>query len=238
VVDSFAAAHHGNAPVLVFVDSGGGFNTDTECVDGSRGNAATHLTRDVVPFMTSHFGVSTLPANWGIVGFSAGGTCAVDLTVMHSDVFGSFVDIAGDIGPNSGTKAQTVDRLFGGSIEAWKGFDPVTVMARHGHYHGVSGVFIISGGAFDARGQVVGANNDEGNAARTLCSAATANGIQCSIEVRAGKHDWPFAGRAFAAALPWMAARIGIPQADVSPGPPLPAAASAAIQASPRSGGR
>src|ERR1700757_5017703 len=30
----------GNTPVFVFVDSGGAFNIDTECVNGSRGNAA------------------------------------------------------------------------------------------------------------------------------------------------------------------------------------------------------
>ena len=101
-IDDFAAAHGGNAPVLVFVDSGGAFNNDTECVNGTRGNAADHLTKDVVPFMISNFGVSPDRANWGIVGWSMGGTCAVDLTVMHPDMFSAFEDIAGDLGPNSG----------------------------------------------------------------------------------------------------------------------------------------
>ena len=104
-VDDFAAAHGGNAPVLVFVDSGGAFNNDTECVNGTRGNAADHLTKDVVPYMISHFGVSADRSNWGVVGWSMGGTCAVDLTVMHPDMFSAFEDIAGDLGPNSGTKA-------------------------------------------------------------------------------------------------------------------------------------
>ena len=45
--DNFAATHGGNAPVLVFVYSGGAFHIDTECVNGSRGNAADHLTKDV-----------------------------------------------------------------------------------------------------------------------------------------------------------------------------------------------
>ena len=106
-VDDFAAAHGGNAPVLVFVDSGGGFNNDTECVNGTRGNAADHLT---------NFGVSPDRANWGVVGWSMGGTCAVDLTVMHPDMFSAFEDIAGDLGPNSGTKAQTIASLFGGTV--------------------------------------------------------------------------------------------------------------------------
>ena len=45
-IDKFAAAHGGNAPVFVFVDSGGAFNNDTECVNGPRGNAADHLTKE------------------------------------------------------------------------------------------------------------------------------------------------------------------------------------------------
>ena len=123
-IDDFAARHGGNAPVFVFVDSGGAFNNDTECVNGPRGNAADHLTKDVVPFMVSNFGVSVNRESWGIAGWSMGGTCAVDLTVMHPDMFSAFVDIAGDLGPNSGNKAQTIDRLFGGNTAAWAAFDP------------------------------------------------------------------------------------------------------------------
>ncbi|WP_255406331.1 alpha/beta hydrolase family protein, partial [Mycobacterium sp. E796] len=78
-IDDFAAGHDGKAPVLVFVDAGGAFNNDTECVNGVRGNAADHLTKDVVPYMVSKFGVSADRSNWGITGWSMGGTCAVDL---------------------------------------------------------------------------------------------------------------------------------------------------------------
>ena len=53
IVDSFAQSHGGNAPVLVFVDSGGSFNNDTECVNGARGNVADHLTKDVVPYVNA-----------------------------------------------------------------------------------------------------------------------------------------------------------------------------------------
>ena len=123
-VDDFAAAHGGNAPVLVFVDPGGAFNNDTECVNGSRGNSADHLTKDVVPYMVSHYGVSPHRSNWGVVGWSMGGTCAVDLAVMHPDMFSAFEDIAGDIAPNSGTKDQTIARLFGGNAERVRGLRP------------------------------------------------------------------------------------------------------------------
>ena len=105
VIDDYAKTHGGAAPVFVFVDSSGSFNNDTECVDGPRGNAADHLTKEVRPYVISQFGTSSDPANWGVVGWSAGGTCAIDLTVMHPELFTTFEDIGGDRGPNSGTKA-------------------------------------------------------------------------------------------------------------------------------------
>ena len=228
-VDTFAAQHGGNAPVLVFVDSGGSFNNDTECVNGTRGNAADHLTNDVVPYVISNFGVSPSPANWGIVGWSMGGTCSVDLTVMHPDLFSSFVDIAGDMGPNAGTKDQTIARLFGGNAAAWAHFDPTTVITKHGSYSGVSGWFAISGDPAPTRrspntntntdtsavglgGQDASGNpNDQTQAANSLCALGQANEINCAVVASPGKHDWQFADQAFASSLPWLAGQIGTP---------------------------
>lgn len=226
-IDDLAAAHGGNAPVFVFVDSGGAFNNDTECVNGTRGNAADHLTKDVVPDMISRFGVSPKPAHWGVVGWSMGGTCAVDLTVMHPELFSSFVDIAGDLGPDTGTKAQTIARLFGGNVNAWAAFDPTTVITRHGHYSGVSGWFDISSGSLpnrirsipvtetDAAGltdqAATGTPSEQTVAAESLCKLGRAEGIYCAVVAQPGRHDWPFASNAFAAALPWLAGQIGTP---------------------------
>ena len=207
-IDDFAAAHHGNAPVLVFVDPGGAFNNDTECVNGSRGNAADHLTKDVVPYMVSNFGVSAARSNWGIVGWSMGGTCAVDLAVMHPDMFSAFEDIAGDIGPNTGNKEQTIARLFGGNADAWAAFDPTTVINRHGPYTGVAGWFDVNGSTATVSTRPA---NDQAKAADALCGLGSANGIDCAVVTQPGKHDWPFASHAFAAALPWLAGEIGTP---------------------------
>ncbi len=209
-IDDFAASHGGNAPVVVFVDSGGAFNNDTECVNGSRGNAADHLTKDVVPFMVSNYGVSANRANWGVVGWSMGGTCAVDLTVMHPDMFSVFEDIAGDLSPNSGNKAQTIDRLFRGNAAAYASFDPTTVITRHGPYAGVTGWFDVNGTA---------PRNDQTAAANSLCALGSTNGINCVVVTQPGKHDWPFAAHAFAAALPWIASQLGTPG---DPPVPLP----------------
>jgi S-formylglutathione hydrolase FrmB len=222
-IDDFAAAHDGKAPVLVFVDSGGAFNNDTECVNGVRGNAADHLTKDVVPYMISRFGVSPDRSGWGIAGWSMGGTCAVDLTVMHPELFSAFVDVAGDFFPNAGNKAQTIARLFGGNADAWAAFDPTTVISRHGRYRDVAGWFAISSDAAGAARRDVAVTDagamrlaaaNPGNqtaAAYSLCALGRADGIDCAVLPQPGKHDWPFAARAFAAALPWLAGRLGTP---------------------------
>ncbi len=221
-VDAFAAAHGGSAPILVFVDVAGSFNNDTECVNGPRGNAADHLTEDVPPYVTRTFGARI--ADWGVVGWSMGGTCAVDLTVMHPELFSAFVDIAGDMGPNAGTKEQTIARIYGGDAAAWATYDPATVITKHGRYQGVSGWFAISSDAPAQRhgygdpdavglgGQDAAGNpGDQTDAAHSLCTLGRANGIACTVVTTPGKHDWPFATDVFASTLPWLAGQIGTP---------------------------
>ncbi len=236
--------------MLVFVDSGGAFNNDTECVNGVRGNAADHLTKDVVPYMISKFGVSPDRLKWGVAGWSMGGTCAVDLTVMHPEMFSAFVDVAGDFVPNAGTKAQTIARLFGGNADAWAAFDPTTVINRHGPYSDVAGWFAISSDSPPAPRRDFGdrrqpaqsrlAGQDSGRqpgnqtaAAYSLCALGRANGIDCAVVPQPGKHDWPFADSAFAAALPWLAGRLGTPGVPRTalPGPPTVVATPVVVPA-------
>ncbi|MBY0441784.1 MAG: hypothetical protein K2Q25_06565 [Mycobacteriaceae bacterium] len=233
-INSYANGHGGVAPVFVFPDTSGRFNNDTECVNGPRGNAADHLTKDVRPYLISQFGASPDPANWGVVGWSSGGTCAIDLVVMHPDLFTTFQDIGGDHGPNAGDKQQTIDRLYGGDAAAWDAFDPRTVMAKHGPYNGVAGYFDDTqppepetpnnthyyGEApvgFGGRGD----DNDhqwrEEGAISDLCAAAVAVNIECSLHVYVGWHTWQFAAQAFSDGLPWIAQRVHTPAIHASP---------------------
>ena len=200
-LDAFAADHAGTAPVAVFVDSSGAFTVDTECVNGPRGNAADHLTKDVVPYLVDEFGVSAEQSGWGVAGFSSGGTCALDLAVMHPELFHAFVDIAGDVSPNAGTEEQTIDRLFGGDREAWSSFDPVTVIKSHSSsYHNVSGLIV----APDGSAPTVSSGSD------TLCALGRSRQMTCDVVTLDGRHDWPSAASAFAATLPWLAAQLGV----------------------------
>ncbi|WP_407939474.1 alpha/beta hydrolase [Nocardia terrae] len=241
-VDDFAKSNNGLTPILVFVDSGGAFNNDTECVNGPRGDAADHLTKDVPAYVESTFDASADPAKWGIVGWSMGGTCAVDLAVMHPEQFGTFVDIAGDLGPAAGNKEQSIKRLFGGDENAWAAFDPVTVMRKHGAYPDTVGLFddltppaSQKKMASDPRVQAymrqqqqvdeskVGMGGKDGvfdtgevGAAEELCSQGQKVNINCTVHTTEGGHTWQFAAAAFTSSFPWMTARLGIPVAGIS----------------------
>lgn len=220
-IDDFAARHDGNAPVFVFADSGGAFNNDTECVNGTRGMAADHLTQDVVPYLVANFGVSEDPTNWGVVGWSSGGTCALNLTLKYPELFSAFVNIDGDFAPNAGNKQQTIDRLYGGDAAAYGQWDPSTIIAEHGPYDGVAGWFAVSTPPGTRTHPIAGADLPETPAgaapetptaaAKALCRLGSDYGIDCAVVPEPGKHDWPFAARAFASSLPWLASQIGTP---------------------------
>ncbi|WP_236950104.1 alpha/beta hydrolase-fold protein [Mycobacterium sp. MS1601] len=202
-LDTFAAAHHGNAPVVLFVDAVGTFHNDTECVNGPRGNAADHITKDVVPYVVSHFGVSPDRTGWAVAGWSMGGTCAVDLATMHPDQFSVFEDIAGDLAPNAGTPEQTLARLYGGDSAAQASFDPTTVMTRHGPYTSEAGLFVSPLAQF---GQAT-----QAQAAQALSTVARTENITCSVVTMPGNHDWTFATAAFSQTLPWLADAVHTP---------------------------
>lgn len=229
------ALHRGNAPVMVFPDSGGAFSNDTECVNGPRGNAADHLTKDVVPYVISHFGVSSDPANWGLMGFSSGGTCALTLAVMHPELFSAFVDLDGQLGPNAGTKRQTIARLFGGDANAWATFDTKTVVVKHGQYTGMSAWIGVSektptvyrpasdtAPPSDAFPDWDPYSEDHADNANELCQLLSGYGIECAVVSYPGSHDFPSAGSGFAAALPWLAGKLGTPNVRRRPMPGAP----------------
>ncbi|MFI9786259.1 alpha/beta hydrolase [Kitasatospora sp. NPDC051984] len=201
--DAYAAAHDGYAPVLVFVDATGGFNADTECVNGPAGKAQDHLVKDIPPFIVKTFGTASGPRSWAAAGWSMGGTCALDLGVVHPEVFGHFVDMAGDLGPTTGNKQQTIEKLYGGDAEAWAANDPLTVLrGRHGDYSSSSGLFMV--GDTEA-GHIANA--------KELDRAANAAGLKTRVEVHPGKHDWQFGAFAFKESLPWLAKELGLPGA-------------------------
>jgi S-formylglutathione hydrolase FrmB len=197
---AYAALHHGFAPILAFVDATASFGNDTECVNGPHGMAEDHLVRDIPPFMSATFGASRDPRAWAVAGFSMGGTCAVGLAVEHPTTFGHFVDISGDLTPNTGNKAQTIANLYGGSVAAWAAHDPLTVMTRHGRYPALTGRFLD--------GQRERLHTQE---AWQLFRVGRRVHIASQVVVLPGGHTWQFASAAFANVFPWLCGQLGLP---------------------------
>ncbi|MGV0678918.1 hypothetical protein A5666_19780 [Mycolicibacterium fortuitum] len=230
-LDRFAAFHHGYTPVVVFPDATGSFNNDTECVNGPRGNAADHLTKDVRPYVISRFGVSPDPVNWGLAGWSSGGTCSLMLAVRNPELFSAFVSLDGQLGPNSGTKQQTIARLFGGDAAAWAAFDPRTLIEKHGRYDDLSAwlgvsektptVYRAAGTTLDADAIVKWDQYSEAHAANAnkLCVLLSAHNAECSVVGYPGSHTFTAAGVGFADALPWLAGSLGTPHVEPLPLP-------------------
>jgi S-formylglutathione hydrolase FrmB len=136
-----------------------------------------------------------------------GGTCAVDLTLEHPDVFAHFEDISGDIGPNIGDKQRTVAELYGGDAAAWSAHDPMTVLAHHAKYRHLSGWF--ESGDQESR---------HIEQARKLSGAARKDGVTTQVAVAPGKHTWQFGAAAFTQALPWLSQQLSLPGTKAKPG--------------------
>jgi S-formylglutathione hydrolase FrmB len=195
--DDYAATHHGIAPILAFVDQNGSFTGDTECVDGPAGNAETFLTVDVPRTLATVLHVPLNPRRWAVAGFSEGGTCALDLALRHPDVYGGFVDLAGDQAPILGLPQQTLKQLYGGSLVAMMAHDPVTLLRQRRTWP-VVGWFAV--GASDHLHVAV---------ANRLAQDARAAGMQVDCSVLPGAHNWQFAAAAFREVLPALAGQLG-----------------------------
>jgi S-formylglutathione hydrolase FrmB len=97
------------------------------------------------------------------------------------------------------------------------------VIAHHGRYSDVAGWFSINNQAAAP----------QSNAAKQLCGVGSANGIACAVVAQPGKHDWPYAAHAFAAALPWLAGQLRTPGIPAVPLPTRPSPPSI-VQAAAR----
>lgn len=223
VIDAYAHEHDGYSPIFVFADPNGTFSNDTECVNGAHGNSADHLTKELVPYVSQHFGVPADPQRWGAVGWSMGGTCGTDLATMHPDLLHSWVDIAGDPRPATvpGDPQRTIQDLFGGNAQAYQEYDPANAMRRHGPYSGTA-VWVDEAGSSGPK---------RTRQAQQLCDEASAVDIQCSMHTHPGTHSWQYAHATFADSLPWLDARLNAPAPTPAPapapvpvGPPPPAA--------------
>ncbi|MFI7596606.1 alpha/beta hydrolase [Actinoplanes sp. NPDC049681] len=73
---------------------------DTECTDIVGGpRTETFLTQDVAAYAAAHLRVRTDRAAWGLIGYSAGGFCAMNLALRHPERYTAAASLSGDSGP-------------------------------------------------------------------------------------------------------------------------------------------
>lgn len=211
-LDAIAAHHRGLAPIVVVPDQLAEASNNPMCVDGPLGNSATYLTRDVPAWIRTHLHVAEGPRNWAISGFSQGGTCALQLGAAHPDVFGSLIDVSGQLGPTLGSDEETISRGFRGDAAAFAAAQPSHVLAERAPYRDSAAFF--SAGADDSR---------YGPVLPQVAAAAEAAGMHVTRRVIPDSgHDWHTAGVALAEGVRWFMVRTllateGQSQRDVSP---------------------
>ncbi|WP_181645918.1 alpha/beta hydrolase [Corynebacterium heidelbergense] len=213
VADRYAAAHDGFAPVLVLADVSGSMGTDTECVDGPRGNSATYATQDLPQYIQATFGTYPGSSGWGIAGWSMGGTCAITLTTAHPEVYSTFLDIAGDLAPNAGNERETLARLFAGDVAARDRYDPATAMRTHSplDYAGVTGRFVEGKpvGGTEGLAELTQEQAQRSQApGEVLCPQARAAGIDCDVVTTDLPHQWGLAEAQFEEQFGWLSNRL------------------------------
>ncbi|MGH8860911.1 MAG: alpha/beta hydrolase [Jatrophihabitantaceae bacterium] len=200
VLDRFARAHGGLAPIVVMPDINAADQGDTECVPSAHGDVETYLTKEVPAYLATHFPVATGRRGWAIAGPSEGGTCSVLLVLRNADRFASFVDMSGLAHPTVGEHddpARTIATLFGGSRAAYLHHDPVWLLG-HFDYPSVAGWFVS--GAQDA--EALTAEHELIAASRAAHLAAV---VEDSVP---GKHYWLVWTAALRRVLPWLWRRM------------------------------
>jgi enterochelin esterase-like enzyme len=90
---------------------------DTECTNLAHGpRAETFLTVDVPAYVKAHFRVRTDRAGWGLIGYSAGGYCAVNLAMRHPGEYTAAASLSGYRNPGikvgDGSETTTNDDVW------------------------------------------------------------------------------------------------------------------------------
>lgn len=203
IMDSFAAAHAGLAPIVVVPDATGAPLANPMCLNSALGQVETYLADDVPDWLRTNLQVDPDPRHWAIGGFSYGGTCSLQLAVRRPQEFPTFLDISGQREPTLGNRERTVHAAFGGDFAQFHAANPLDILAG-AHLPTTAGII------------AVGANDHEyGPQAQEVFNATRAAGISARLLTYPGNHSWTIATAALRAALPWLSAR-----ANLVPPPP------------------
>jgi enterochelin esterase-like enzyme len=79
-----------------------------ECLDSATAKDDTYLSEDVPADVRAAYRVARDPAQWGLLGLSSGGYCAVNLALRHRAQFGTAAALDGYFQPTDGPAAKVL----------------------------------------------------------------------------------------------------------------------------------
>lgn len=143
-LNGLAAAHHGLGPIVLTIDQLGNPYKNPLCIDSPAGKVASYVMTDVVNYVRTTLHPATSRVDWAVGGYSNGGECALSFGAQHPDVFGSILDISGELAPDLGSVPSTIRVGFGGSRAAYTAALPLTILAGT-RYTGTTAIFTSGG---------------------------------------------------------------------------------------------
>ncbi|MHB1172880.1 MAG: alpha/beta hydrolase [Lacisediminihabitans sp.] len=143
-LNSMAAANKGLGPIVLTIDQIGSPSKNPLCIDSPAGNVHSYVMTDVINYIRATLHVATGPKYWAVAGYSNGGECALSFGAKHPDVFGSILDISGELEPSLGSASTTLRVGFGGNKAAYEAEKPLNVM-KATHYTDMLAIFTTGG---------------------------------------------------------------------------------------------
>ena len=144
VLDRYAAAHQGLAPIVVVADQLGDPTKDTLCLDTAQfGKVDSYVTKDVLPWARAHLNVMTDRAHTTIAGYSHGGQCAISFIAKYPELWGNVLDISGEEYPGADHSAGVLADIFKGNQKAYDAQKPTVILAKR-PYPDTVGIFTVS----------------------------------------------------------------------------------------------
>lgn len=145
-LNALAQRNHGLAPLFLTIDQLGNPYQNPVCVDSAKGNVYTYVTTDVINFIRKNLNVADGRVQWAVAGYSNGGECALSFGAKRPELFGSLLDISGELEPIDGSAENTVKSIFGGSQAAFTAEKPATILKAHTYTDSLA---IFTSGALD-----------------------------------------------------------------------------------------
>lgn len=200
IMDSFAATHHGMAPVVVVADPNGTNSGNSMCMDSDIARADTYLSVDVPAWITKTLNVQKPSQGWTFGGFSFGGTCALQMGTLHPRLYPNIIDLSGQREPAlTVNRTETIGKAFGGNAAAFESRLPLTLL--HDQRFSTTHAFFSVG----AKDRQYGPDMD------VVVAASRAAGMQVGeLRVPGAVHSWAAARVGLAAGLEFLGPQWGM----------------------------